>query len=183
MDYYKNADHFPTKTDRAPEILGVQYHVVEDLGIEPVDVAFCKLNARIDWNTEDALIEQYIKGARQYLEKWSQLSFGAKTMRITAMNLPANWRLMYGPVKEITGYENLGDTMLNPKLSKVSIEYTTEWKDLPMAIKIAICKRAAGDYMIRENYIVNEKGTVQTPTEMYDEAQKLLLPYRNQSFL
>lgn len=185
MDFYKNEDYFRrlNGTNREPSISGIQYHVVKDLVTEPVSIEFFKAHVRVDWNTDDNLLQIYLKSARQHLEKWSQLSFGAKEMKLTALRLPANYRLMYGPVDEVTGYENVGDTMLNPPLKNATIEFTTKWEELPEAIKVAICKRAAGDYVIKENYIINEKGTVQDARGFYDEAQKLLSPYRNVTFI
>lgn len=184
-DFYKNCDKIRPDNGYSyePSISGIQYHVMTDLAEEPVDVAFFKQHAHIDFNTDDALVASYLKSARQYLEKWGQLSFGEKEMKLTALRLPANYKLMYGPVDNINGYENIGDTMLNGVLRNVAIEFTTKWDPLPESIKIAICKRAAGDYLIRENYIVSDRGTVQDPGEYYDEAKKLLAPYRNVTFI
>src|SRR3546814_12754754 len=106
-----------------------------------------KQHARIDFNTDYNLVLPYLKSARQYLEQWSQLSFGTKTMQLTALNLPSNYRLMFGPVDTVTDYENIGDTILNGRLRNVAIEFTTKWNQLPEAVKIAICNSAAGDYM------------------------------------
>lgn len=186
MDFYKNEDYFRKQgglVDSIPSTSGIQYHIVKDLITEPVSIEFFKAHIRVDWNTDDSLLEIYLKSARQYLERWSQLSFGAKEMKLTALRLPANYRLMYGPVDEITDYENLGDTMLNPPLKNVTIDFTTKWEELPEAIKVAICKRAAGDYLIRENVLLTEKGNVQESKELYDEAQKLMLPFRNVTFI
>src|SRR5690606_8881476 len=118
---------------------GIQYKVIVDLAEEPVDIDFFKDHVRVDWNTDDNLLASYLKSARQYLEQWSQLSFGAKTMQLTALLLPENYRLMFGPVDTVTGHENLGDTVLNSRLVNATIEYTTKWDPLPEAIKIAIC--------------------------------------------
>lgn len=183
-DFYKNSDHLCDSRYEVsyPAISGIQYHVITDLTEEPVDIDFFKAHAHIDWNTDDNLIASYIKSARQYLERWSQLSFGEKTMKVTALRLPANHRLMFGPVDTVEGHENLGDTILNGIMVNANINYTTKWDPLPEDIKIAICKRAAGDYLIRENYIVNERGSLQDPGEFYDEAQKLVKPYMNITF-
>ena len=186
-NYFNNEDiilrnRYGRASDPASSISGIQYHVVEDLEDEPVDIDFFKDHIRVDWSTDDNLLESYLKSSRQYLENWSQLSFGSKTMKLTALRLPANYKLMFGPIDSVTGYDNVGDTMLNPMLVNVSIAFTTKWESLPEAIKIAICKHAAWDYMVREKIATTEKGNLQEAKEFYDESQKLLLPYRNVTF-
>lgn len=185
MDFYTNEDQFLLNEDLAPSspVRGISYEVIADLATEPVLPAFFKLHARIDYNTDDELITSYIKSARQYLEQWSQLSFGTKTIRFTALKVPAKWKLMFGPYTAIAGtdYTLFGNDILVEAGTDVDIELTSGWA-LPEAVKIAICKRAAGDYCIRENYIISDKGAIQTPDMLYDEAQKLLQPYMNISW-
>ena len=193
-DYYKNSDYYGCDTlasrsfgrigQSRTAVEGVEYAVVADLAQEPVTLADFKQHARVDFNTDDNLIAFYLKAAREYLEQWSQLSFGVKTIRFTALRVPNRWRLVNGPYTAITspasGYTLFGDILLEGG-EMVDLTLTTGWPNdvLPEAIKVAICKRAAGDYIVRENIIISEKGTVQSPDQYYDEAQKLLLPYRN----
>jgi|SRR5690554_3516937 len=184
MDYYKNIDKICG--DYAPHYRsqGIQYMVVDDLASEPVDVTFFKKHARIDYNTDDDIIESYIKAARQELEKWSQLSFGVKTMRMVALSVPNNHRLMFGRVDEITtsGYSNLGDILINGGRN-IDIEYTTlDWID--ESIKIAICRYAAGLYLNREPYIsTSQFNSIEEQRasggKYLDEAKVMLDPYRN----
>ena len=54
-----------------------------------------KLHARVDFNTDGNLLPFYLKSARQYLEQWSQLSFGVKTIRFTAFG-SLTVKLMFG---------------------------------------------------------------------------------------
>lgn len=183
MDFTKNADYLRGEDDclsltECPAI-GVQYSVITDLSNEPVDLAFFKKHARIDFNVDDNLCASYIKAARQELERWSQLSFGVKTMRLRALQLPDNFRLMYGRVDTVTtsGYTNFGD-ILDKGGKKIEIEYTTlDWID--ETIKIAICRYAAGLYVFREN-IVDTEYAAQVGM---DEAKEMLRPYINLTLL
>jgi hypothetical protein len=178
MDYYKNIDHFPCQYNNKTAI-GVQYRVVTDLGTEPVDTDFFKEHARIDFDTDDNLVDSYLKAARQYLESWSQLSFGIKTIGLKALELPDNYNLMHGRVNTVTttGYTNVGD-ILKEGGYDIDIEFTTlNWID--ETIKIAICRYAAGLYINREN-IVDTKFSGQA---LLDESKTMLQPYRNITLL
>lgn len=173
MDYNRNVDKLGCLTSyREPR--GVQYSIVEDLEGEPVSLEFFKAHARIDFDCEDYLIQFYLTAAREYLEKWCQLSFGVKTIRLTALELPENYRLMYGRVDEVTtaDYTNIGD-ILKEGGTDINIEFTTlNWID--NNIRIAICRYAAGLYVNREN--VDSK---MSSTGLFDEALNMLKPYKN----
>lgn len=171
-----NSDYYVTDTDIVQ--YGLKYTVVTDLSSEPVNTTFFKQHARIDFDTDDTLVASYLTAARQELESWGQISFGVKTMRITALELPKDWKLMYGPVDTVTtsGFTNFGD-ILREGGKEISVEYTT-LGIINETIKIAICRYAAGLYMIRENIIVNANGTVQ-PSDWMDEAKKMIRPYIN----
>lgn len=192
MNYAQNEDklrcYSPFGTIGQPRgsVQGISYTVVQDLDEEPVTVAFAKEHMRIDFATDDNLVESYLKSARQYLEKFSQLSFGSKRIRFRALRVPPRWRLMYGPYSSIatpnSGYTLFGD-MLVEGGDNVDIELTTEWPDLPENIRVSICKRAAGEYAFRENVLVNVNGTMQSHQELYDEAERLLLNDRNFTFI
>lgn len=191
MDYYKNIDKLccPDSFGRIgqsrPAVEGIEYSVLADLVQEPVTLADFKKHVRVDWNTDDNLLAFYLKSARQYLEQWSQLSFGVKAIRFTALRVPDRWKLMFGPYTAINDSDRTlfgakGDILMQGG-SDVDVELTSGWGavGLPEAIMVAVCKRAAGDYIVRENIIINDKGAVQSPDQYYDEAQKLMLPYRN----
>ena len=162
-------------------VQGISYTVVQDLQQEPVTIADFKQHARIDFNTDDNLIDLYLKSARQYLEQWSQLSFGDKIIRFRAISVPDYWQLMYGPYQDDTRLT--GDILIRGG-HHVDEEFTTGWPNdhLPDAIKIAICRYAAGLYAIRENMIFSVNGVVQDPNTFMDEAQKMLHPWRNITF-
>jgi|SRR5690606_31359836 len=177
-DYFKNSDYLECSDYNDTSAVGVQYRVVTDLATEPVTVEFFKQHSRIDFDSDDTLVAVYLKAARIELEKWSQLSFGAKTMGLTAIRLPKNFRLMFGKVNTVTttGYTNVGD-ILKEGGSDIDIEYTTlDWID--DAIRISICRYAAGLYINREN-VVDTKFSTQ---QKQDEAKEMLKPYMNITF-
>ena len=157
---------------------GIQYRIVTDLATEPVTIEEFKQHARIDFDTDDNLIEDYIKAARQELEQYSQLSFGNKTIKLMALRLPKNYRLMYGPVSAITsptGLTLFGDIVKDGNGEDVEITYTTSWTGgLPLPIKVAICQHAAGLYINRENVL-----TGLNPSTLMDQARRSLDKYKN----
>lgn len=176
MDFYRNIDYLGSENSTDQYYAqGVQYSVVDDLVTEPVTLGFFEDHARIDFDTDDTLCASYIKAARQYLEQWSQLSFGIKTIRLTALELPKNYRLMFGKVNTITtaNFTNVGD-ILKEGGNDIDIQFTTlDWID--DTIKIAICRYAAGLYINREN-VTDTKFSSQS---LIDEAKEMLKPYRN----
>lgn len=171
-DFDKNEDQIVTTVYG---VKGIQYDVIDDLDSEPVDVAFFKSHARIDFDTDDALVSSYLKAARQELEQWSQLSFGVKTMRLIALEIPKNYKLLFGRVGSITttGYTLLGDR-IRENAKDVTIEYVTEGT-INEAIKIAICRYAAGLYINREN-ITETQFSAQA---LQDEAKVMIRPFAN----
>ena len=154
---------------------GIQYRVVTDLVAEPVDIAFLKQHVRVDFEMDDNLLESYLKSARQELEQYSQLSFGEKTIRLLALKLPDNYRLMYGPIDSIVDdeYELFGDIVKNAGGEEVTFQFTTGWEGgLPEPIKIAICQYAAGLYVHRENVLTAQGNWM-------DQAKITLDKYKN----
>lgn len=180
-DYYGNEAGF---VGELPSLSGIQYSVVTDLVAEPVNLSDFKQWARIDWNTDDALLSSILKEARQKLEDFTEKSFGAKTMKITALNLPKDYRLMYGPVASITtiGFEAVGDILKGGPYSDVAIEYTTAWPNLPETIKIAIFMHAAGKYINREDRYFSINGTLQEPSQWLSLAEKEVFRWANVIF-
>lgn len=186
MDYFKNVDKLCHDNYHHRSVKGVEYHFITDLSVEPVDLAFFKQHAKIDYNLDNNLCTNYIKAARQHLERVTQLSFGERTMQMTALSMVDNWKLMYGPVDTVKApYTKFGkDIITNSGGTNVTIEYTTKWAlGLPDDLKIAICRYAAGLYAIRENHIITEKGDVVEPKNLLDEAEKMAYKYANISFL
>lgn len=197
-DYYKNSDYFGCDTiasrgfgrigQTRSDVEGVEYVVLEDLAQEPVTLSEFKEHARIDFNVDDNLASMYLKSAREYLEQYSQLSFGDKKIQFTALRVPNRWKLMFGPFLPSDQADNSHVELFGAKKDillnggqNVDIELHTGWgaMGLPDAIKVAICRYAAGLYAIRENLIYSENGVPHEPTEVMDEAQKMLAPFMN----
>lgn len=188
MDYYKNIDKLccPDSLGRVgqrrPAVEGIDYAVIQDLDQEPVTLQDFADHCRVDFNVDDNLLAFYLKSARQYLEQWAQLSFGVKTIRFRALRVPNRWKLMFGPYVSVNDPDRtlFGDILMHGG-TEVDIELTTGWPndELPEAIKVAICRYAAGLYAIRENLIYSENGVPHEPTEVMDEAQKMLAPFMN----
>lgn len=157
--------------------VGLKYTVVDDLLIEPVSLSFFKEHARIDFDTEDNLLSTYIKAARVHLENWAQLSFGVKTMRLRALWLPKDYKLMFGEVDTVTttGFSNFGDILKGAEYKHdIDITYTTIGV-VNDVVRTAIARYAAGLYISREN-IVDTKFSTQL---LQDEAKKMLMPFAN----
>ncbi len=173
----------------------VSYTVTEDLAEEPINIDFLKKHCRIDFNTDAELLTAYLKAARQYLEGWSQLSFGEKTIRFMALKLPNKWDLVNGPYVSIdtedTDFRLFGQTLIKgldtyygrrrTELYEVDLSLVTGWPndELPENIKIAIAKQAAWLYISRESLVTSDEGAIQHKAILDDEAKTLLQPYRN----
>lgn len=174
-NFYKNSDYLTCNSYNQRIANGVQYTVLTDLAAEPVTLEFLKQHLRLDFDTDDNLVSTYLIAARQELEQWSQLSFGVKTIGLTALELPDNYRLMFGKVDEVTtaGYTNVGD-ILKEGGTDIDIEFTTIGT-INDAIRVAICRYAAGLYIFRENVVETKYST----EGLKDQAKMMLNPYRN----
>lgn len=103
----------------------------------------------------------------------SQLSFGEKKIRFTAIRAPKQWKLVNGPYVSV---DTPGFTLFDDHLMEggemVEIELTTGWPNdiLPDNFKVAIMRFAAGLYMNRENNQYDEQGRLMPNREVVDEA-------------
>jgi len=175
MDYYKNVDHFCHNTE-SRTAKAVEYHVLEDLLTEPIGIIEVKEHLRVDYNNDDNLIKLYITAARQYLERYTQRSFGVKRFSFQALSIPDNYKLMYGPINEVFDRDNFGDTIINGG-DRVSFEFTTKDTLINDNIRNAIAMEAANRYMIREGIPLNDNGT--SPGKLENLAKELVNSYRN----
>ena len=188
-NYYKNEDKLCLERDLIPTgrpVKGVEYTFLTDLAVEPVTVEDFKIHARIDYNTDDRLVAMYLKAAREHLEKVAQLSFGERTVRMTALSMVDNWKVMYGPVDTVTApYVKFGkDIITNSGGTNVSIEYTTKWPTgLPMDIVVAICRYAASLYAFRESVVLSFDGKTIDPKQWLDESEKAVMKHGNVTFI
>lgn len=165
------------------KVTGLEYTFVTDLAEEPVSLEDFKKHARVDFATDDLLLAKYLKASRQKLERFAQLSFGERTVKLTAVSLVDNWAVMYGPVKSVTsGHTLFGQSIIKDSGGRyVEIEYETGWPDdeLPEGIKIAICRYAAGLYAMREHLVLTVDGKVYEPRRFLDEAEKMVREWAN----
>lgn len=169
-------------------IYNIRYHLVEDLASEPIDTTYLKDHARIDFNTDDNLLQDYIVSARQELEGWSGLSFGVKTWRLTANYLPNYYKLSNGPVESYTMNEELilSDTVssvdvYDNHLRNVDITYTTKPLNetrFSHVAKVAVARYAAGLYAIREHIVSDDKGNPVNGMNLVNEAKEMLKPFK-----
>jgi parallel beta-helix repeat protein len=162
--------------DTDMKVRGIKYKVLEDLEYEPVTVEFLKQHIRVDFDMDDNLIGNYLKSARQTLEKYGSLSFGVKKIRFSALNLVDNFPLDYRPIVSIVDdtYELFGNTVVDAGGEKITFDFLTGWEpELPEDIKVAICQFAAGLYADRENILsVTTRGYM-------DQSKKVIDGYRN----
>ena len=186
-DFYKNSDKICEYHDNGHRpVSGVEYEFLTELATEPVTLEDFKQHVRVDYNMDDALLSIYLKAARQHLEKVAQKSFGERRVRMTALSMVDNWKVMYGPVAVVDApYTNFGkDIITNSGGTNVTITWSTSWPlGLPEDVKVAIMRYGAGLYAIRENYILSVNGVIQEPTTYMDEAEKMVLKHGNLTFL
>lgn len=83
------------------------FKVTSDLVAEPVDLDTAKKWLRVDFTTDDALINSIITSVRTHLEKYTGLSFGYKSMTCLVEVNDCNQmiELPYGPVDVINSVE------------------------------------------------------------------------------
>lgn len=169
-------------------IYNIQYHLVSDIASEPIDTIYLKQQARIDFNADDNLLQDYIVSARQELEKWSGLSFGVKTWRLTADWLPNKYRITKKEVDALTvgDYVLLGqtvssDTLCDNHIKDVDLEFTTKAladTEFQFAAKNAVAQMAAYKYAQRFNVMTDTEGKPINASSFVNEAHEILRPFK-----
>lgn len=152
-------------------VSGLQLSILSESDyVEPWNLEEFKDHAKIDFATDDNLLNLYLKSARIDVEQYLQRSLGIRSIRLIALRLPKNYRLPFGPVEEITtsGYTLFGD-IVKEGGEEVTIDYTTNESLVNDSIKQAIYKQAFNYY---ENRDSNQ------PVEMDSIVKKILSPYR-----
>lgn len=149
----------------------IEYEITDDLSAEPVTVADVKRHLNLLFDTDgsysfgddDTLIEGLITASRKYLEEYTGLSFGEKTIIAVLRNELGEIEIPYGPIVEIVSVKNADGEELTadtdyklqgrkyPKLvcpcaSYVEIEYTAGFATLPADLKQAVIVEAAWRY-------------------------------------
>lgn len=93
------------------EVKGLDVSITTDLTSEPVTLDEAKEHLKIDHEDEDDLITSLIKVARQQLEKWSGLAFGAKTIKLTLESHTTTIEFPIIPVNNVSSIKaNAGQT-------------------------------------------------------------------------
>lgn len=143
-----------------------EIEVTTDLVAEPVAVTEAKAWMKINFDTDDLIIDDLIVTARKILEGFTGLSFGSKT--ITAyMCIENKWLdLPYGPVNAITSitridgigstdvlvagsdYELVGRRVIMNQSGEFKIIYTTAFT-VPESLRTDIKKLVAYMYQNR----------------------------------
>lgn len=121
--------------------------------IEPYNLDDFKDYARIDFDTDDNLLTIFLKAARIDIERYLGKSLGIRTIALTALKLPKNYVLPYGPVQSITttGYTKVGD-ILKEGGTDVVIEYVSNANLVNDSITKAIYTQALHYYESRNKF-------------------------------
>lgn len=154
---------------------GVSYHLGE-IATEPVTVAEFEDHAKIDFSTDDNLIELYLTSARQSIERILRKSLGVRQVIFYAEYVPKRFKLDWGNYASIddpaTGFTLFAKDILKEGGTDIELTLTTENTALNADIKNAILKQAFDFY---ENRGVYNEGVI-------DEVANILRPYRNVQF-
>ena len=167
----------------------MQVEITSDLSVEPVSVAEARDYLRITTTAEDTIISGLITSARMRLEKFANLSFGAKTIKVYFnelydwQELPSQPKATITSVKDsediVLIYEERGTPFKSIKTSSsngVIVIYTVVGF-VNDAIKEAIKKEVATAYDYRQNF--SEGQTY----KMSNDAKMLVQPFSRNTFL
>lgn len=172
MDYYKNADKLCYDRPIHRRLRGISYKVVSEADfVEPVTVEEFKQYAYIDFATDDTLIAQIIKQARQQAETYLQKSLGVKTIQMTAVECPNNFHVAHGPVA--TDARFTGDILKEGGFD-LSITFETDASLVNEDIKFAIMGQAFYIYQNRDRF--KQDSSI---VNVHDGFKEKLAPYRN----
>jgi hypothetical protein len=133
---------------------GLQVTFTSESGyVEPYDLDDFKDYARIDFDTDDNLLAIFLKAARVDVERYLQKSLGIRTISLTALKLPKNYVLPYGPVQSVstTGYTNVGDILKEGGIDVV-IEYISNASLVNDSITKSIYAQALHYYEYRNKF-------------------------------
>src|SRR5690606_13496610 len=139
--------------------------------VEPVTVEEFKQYAYIDFATDDTLISQIIKQARQQAETHLQKSLGVKTIQMTALECPDNFHVAHGPVATDARFS--GDILKEGGFD-ISITYVTDASLVNEDIKFAIMAQAFYIYQNRDRFRADS-----IVGNVHDGFKEKLAPYRN----
>lgn len=175
-DFDKNCDQInlsglPVYERTGVSGLQIQF-TSESSYVEPYNFNDFKEYARIDFDTDDNLLNLFLKSARVDIERYLQKSLGIRTIQLSALRLPKNYLLPYGPVNSITtpSFTLVGD-IVKEGGTDVTITYVTNASLVNDSIKKAIYQQALHYYDNRDKY-GQLTGTVT------DEVKMILYPFK-----
>ena len=169
----------------------MEIKIVTDISVEPVTLQEAKDYLRISNDAENSLIQELITSARQRLEKFTNLSFGVKTLKCRWDYVNGWVEIPYQPNAVISACVNDANVALTyetkgleykylycNKATGVTITYTAVFTTLPKALKEAILKEVSTSYENRENYYI--EGTF---NEVSNDAKRLAQSYSRNTLL
>ena len=169
----------------------MEVQIIEDIETEPVTVAEARDYLRITTTAEDSLIAEMITDARERLEKFTNLSFGVKTLKCRWDYVNGWVEIPYQPNAVISACVNDANVALTYETkgleykylycnnaTGVTITYTAGFTTLPKALKEAILKEVSTSYENRENYYI--EGTF---NEVSNDAKRLAQSYSRNTLL
>lgn len=164
--------------------------IITDLATEPVTVTEAKDYMRVIGDDEDTLIGELITSARQRLERFTGLSFGAKTIKCRWDYMDDWAELPYQPNAVVSSCVDDDNVALTYEIkgleykrvftngaNGITFTYTTSFT-LPKGLKEAILKEVSTSYENRENFFID--GTM---TELSNSAKYLANPFSRNSIL
>ena len=108
----------------------MKVEIITDMTAEPVALIDVKNYLRVTGNGHDNVIANMITGARKYLEKATNLSFGQKEIKVTVVSEIEDEDLLpYGPVSNVE--ESSDDDYYY-------YEYDAGFEDLPEDLRMAL---------------------------------------------
>lgn len=169
----------------------MEIQIIEDLVSEPVTLQEVRDYLRITTTSEDDLLLEMVTDARERLEKFTNLSFGEKTLKCRWNALNGWQEIPYQPNAVISACVNDDNVALTYEVrgleykalycvnnTGVTITYTTGFTTLPKALKIAIMKEVATSYENRENFYI--EGTF---NELSNDAKRMAQSYSRNTLL
>lgn len=169
----------------------MEIKIVTDLASEPVTLQEAKDYLRISNDAENSLIQELITSARQRLEKFTNLSFGVKTLKCRWDYVNGWVEIPYQPNAVISACVNDANVALTYETkgleykylycnnaTGVTITYTSGFTTLPKALKEAILKEVSTSYENRENYYI--EGAF---NEVSNDAKRLAQSYSRNTLL
>ena len=156
------------------------YTVVDSSNfVEPITLDEFKAFASIDFDTDDLLIDNFMRAARVQSEAYLQRSLGVRTVRFRALECPNNYYLSWGMLDEssvIGDYEVVGDYLVTGG-KDIDITYTSTDELVNEETKQGVLILALQLYDNRDRFLSRERET----GDLVDLWKEKLKPYKKMS--